>query len=188
MGLIEGLRQEAELKELEQQAQQAKLAEIEVFHKQRKEQAAAFQAESGVGNLVPTVFDLLKKAKFPDAIYIICPVTQKQKTEEVDSVFNGIYWNIDHNEYSTKAYDYVCIATRFSGEIIFYARESILIPEIRWRNDKDILELSLERALNSPGQTYKARKLFPDEALEQRLREIRSTGGDTSWATTRIQH
>ena len=188
MGYIERLREQKEALEKEQLIQQANLAEVEAFHKQRKDRAITFQTESGIGDLVSTAFGLFKKVMFPDAIYIIGPVTQEQKTDEIDSVFNGIYWNIDNNEYSAKHHDYVCIATRFSGEIIFYAKERILIPETDWRNDKNILELTLERAVNSPGQTYKARRLFPDEALEQRLREIRSSGGDSSWATTKIQH
>lgn len=156
MGFIERLRQEAEARELEKRAQQAKLVEAEVLHKQRKDQAATFQTESGVGDLVSTATDLLKKTRFPDASYSKSGAIINQRNSEPDSVFDNITFNEgeipgDASYSPRKRNQYVTIATRPSGEIVFYAEKKILISETDWRNDKEVLERTLEQALNSPG-------------------------------------
>lgn len=155
MGFLEGLRQEAEARELEQRAQQAKLAETEALHKQRQDQAATFRQESGIGDLVSETTALLKKVRFPDASYREGRAIQTQQSTEPDSVFDSIIWGQRktpvYMRSPRKTNSYVSIATRPNGEIVFYAKEEILIPATDWRNDKDILERTLKQALNSPG-------------------------------------
>lgn len=159
MGLIERLRQEKDALEQGRLVQQAAKAEEEALHKQRKDKAAAFRAESGIGDLVATAADLLKKVRFSDASYSNGRVIQDQRFTEVDSVLDGITWGklSKHSSRMVRPREghyYVSIATRPTGEIVFYAKKEISVTEADWRKNQDILESTLEQALNLPGEAY----------------------------------
>ncbi len=162
MGFIEKLKQEKEAIEQGKAIQQAKLTEAEALHQQRREQAATFRTESGIGDLALTAADLLKKVRFPDASYSNGQAIQNQSITEVDSVFDSIRWGkLSRTSYMRsprKGNYYVSIATRPNGQIVFYAQKEILIPETDWRKDKDLLERTLEQALNLPGEAYEPEK------------------------------
>lgn len=151
MGLIEKLRQELAAKEQEQQARLSALSEEEALHKQRRDQAVAFQTESGVGDLVRTTIDLLRKTRHPNVEHFSIPGSGFQ--DEIDSVFNGIKWDWEHlpgeveNGYT---YYYVNVATRPSGVIVFYSSVTTLVQLAEWRTNKGILEKTLELALDAP--------------------------------------
>lgn len=159
MGLIERLKQEKEAVEREKAAQQVKLAEAETLHKQRKEQATIFRAESGIGDLVSIAANLLKEVRFSNTSYSNGRAIQSQQITEVDSVFDSITWGklSKHSSRMVRPREghyYVSIATRSTGEIVFYAKKEISVTEPDWRKNQDILESTLEQALNLPGEAY----------------------------------
>lgn len=159
MGFVERLKQDKDKLEQERLAQQAAKTEAEALHQHRKDKAAAFRAESGIGELVSTVADLLKKVRFPDASYSNGRAILSQQNTEIDSVFDTITWGkLSMHSYRMRdprrGNYYVSVATRPTGEIVFYAKNEILVTEADWRNDRKILENTLEQASNLPGEAY----------------------------------
>lgn len=171
MGFIERLRQELalEAQRVEQKAAQEKAdqeakekarLQAEVAERERRaprrQQAAGFQAQSGVGAMVAELRAFLaipaRGGASEDLVWI-----------DPDSVFEWAQWDIKHcgnsgvksgwNEHFSEKY--IAVETCPNGTIVFHGgwRSSTTIPLTKWRDNKNrelIFDKALEKAFKNP--------------------------------------
>lgn len=167
MGFIERLRQEVDSVEQWRKREDA-------FHRQRRDQAANFQLENGIGVLISEFSNLLKASSIPDFdlsyIGVQRPVLPQkplfitgsldESSLDPDSSLEIATWgkiNLGIRKGAGyKLFDliqqmFLVVETRPDGNIIFHAYKKVTIPTKRWRNKKDVLELALEQSFRKPG-------------------------------------
>lgn len=167
-------QREAELsrrREIEEAARQQGKAQERAFHEKRRQEAASFWQESGIEVYLSDFRKILldhnrlgyiKPIRNDHRICYDSPSlehTIKFKKKDPDSISSAVTWdkrNIGEGGSGDVTWDknewkFLVVEVLPKGDIILHAKKDVIVPVTRWRDDKDVIENSLEASFNNPG-------------------------------------